>query len=98
MPKTSIQRTQTEEGTYNTKLLSALRIIFQTDNCGVCTSARTVYDVAIVGVDSEQRLAFRISLDCGYSSLERNTFIVTTTIGYLGFMRASGGSGTDVQN
>ncbi|CAG7861258.1 unnamed protein product, partial [Brassica rapa] len=49
MPKTSIQRTQTEEGTYNTKLLSALRIIFQTDNCGVCTSARTVYDVAIVG-------------------------------------------------
>ena len=98
MPKTSIQRTQTEEGTYNTKLLSALRIIFQTDNCGVCTSARTVYDVAIVGVDSEQRLAFRISLDCGCSSLERNTFIVTTTIGYLGFMRASGGSGTDVQN
>ncbi|CAN6855090.1 unnamed protein product [Brassica oleracea] len=42
MPKTSIQRIQTEEETYNTKLLSALHIIFQTDLCGVCTSARTV--------------------------------------------------------
>ena len=56
------------------------------------------FDVAIVGVDSEQRLAFRISLDCGCSLLERNTFIVTTTIGYLGFMRESGGNGTDAIN
>lgn len=37
-------------------------------------------------------------MDCGCSSLGRNTFIVTIEIGYLGFMRENGGRGIDVIN